>query len=45
VGRFSLRTFAGVVDPARACSARMLSALPPLVRYGDEAVLPADLVQ
>jgi hypothetical protein len=45
VGRFTLRTYAGIVDPARACSARTLSQLPPLLRYGDDAVLPADLVE
>lgn len=43
IGRFSVRTFAGVADPAMACDARALSAMPPLVQY-DDYLLPADLV-
>jgi hypothetical protein len=39
------RTYTGVVDPARACHASQASKLPPLLRYGDDAVLPADLVR
>lgn len=43
VGRFSVRTVAGVPDPERACDARALSQIPPLLQYGD-LYLPAALV-
>lgn len=43
IGRFTVRSFAGVADPSMACDARALSALPPLVQYGDY-ILPTDLV-
>lgn len=43
IGRFTVRTFAGIADPSTACDARALSKLPPLLQY-DDYILPADLV-